>query len=68
MTSAGILALLARRGPRPICDACLADHLGLAVRSIAASARRLAMRELRRFDGHCSGCCTMRRVTAPAAH
>jgi hypothetical protein len=56
--------LVACRAPRPICDACLADHLALSARQVAAAASRLRHDPgFSRFTGRCSGCCTARRVT-----
>jgi hypothetical protein len=62
-----IQAFIACRAPQPVCDACVADHLSLQRRQVAAAtARILSGDRYRRFSGRCCGCCTTRRVTASA--
>ncbi len=57
-------AFVAGREAKPICDACVADHLAMTRRQATAALNRShGDRCLHRFDGRCSGCCTNRRVS-----
>jgi hypothetical protein len=58
-----VWAFVARRGPRPVCDDCVADYLALSRKQVVTAARFKRSGEVRRFTGRCSGCCTERKVT-----
>jgi hypothetical protein len=59
-----VAAFLRTRSPRAICDACMADHLGLIPGQVCAAACWLADGpDFRRRKGDCAGCCTKRSVT-----
>ena len=59
-----VSGLIAWRAPDPLCDACVADYLALSPRQVAAASHAVRSdRRLRRFHGHCAGCCTDRVVT-----
>jgi hypothetical protein len=61
--AAAIRTLLDARGPRPLCTACLCDHLGLKASQVARAVARMARRgTVERAVRRCSGCCTCRRV------
>jgi hypothetical protein len=64
-----IAAVLQRLAPRSLCDSCVADHTGLVRAQVTAAIVRAADKSmLRRSDGRCSGCCTLRRVTREASY
>ena len=63
--AAAISAFVAARSRLPVCDACVADHLGMRAGQVAAAAIRMVRQQaLIRFEGRCAGCCTTRTVIA----
>jgi hypothetical protein len=59
-------ALVSIGDRKPLCDACIADRLGLRPEQVSAAGRAgVRDRGFQRFRGRCFGCCTYRTVTAP---
>jgi hypothetical protein len=59
-----VKTFVAGRAAKPVCDACVADHLALTRRQATAAINRSHRdHRFRRFNGQCSGCCTHRRVS-----
>jgi hypothetical protein len=60
-----VTAFVSRRAPKAVCDNCIADHLATSRRQVSAVAPSLKIEGLfLRVRGRCSGCCTLRTVTA----
>jgi hypothetical protein len=59
-----VSAFIGRRALRPICDACIADHLAIRRTQVttAASKKKTTAGAFLRAAGQCSGCCTRRVV------
>jgi hypothetical protein len=59
-----VLTFVEARGPRAVCDDCIADHLALSRRQVSAAHPSLKRKgSIRRYSGQCSGCCTSRTLT-----
>ena len=58
-----VRAFLVARAARPICDACIADYLALRREQVATVMHSRRGVSLQRAVGHCSCCCTSRRVS-----
>jgi hypothetical protein len=59
-----VSAFISGRAPKPICDACVADHLALSRRQVAAAGCTVQQGQgFKRLAGRCSGCCANRTVT-----